>query len=135
MDQRALHIAVIERFIVAIRTVYPKYLMRKRHGHRIEGNQIARHGPRIAAPDDMPARGRHRAQRRHSCAQEVDIHVFHARIEPKRFPPHARIQFVDHRAEISRLLRHIARVILPRQRHAPLPLELLCRIVLCPSSQ
>lgn len=82
MDQRAPHIAIIERLIVAKRAVDPEYLVRKRHRHRIEGDQVARHGPRIPAPDDMPARGRHRAQRRHPCAQRVDINVLHARIEP-----------------------------------------------------
>lgn len=82
MDQRAPHIAIIECLIVAKRAVHPEDLMRKRHRHRIEGNQVARQGPRIAAPDDMPARGGHRAQRRHPCAQKVDIHVLHARIEP-----------------------------------------------------
>lgn len=141
MDQRPPHIAIIERLIVAKRAVEPEYLMRKRHRHRIEGNQVTWHGPRIAAPDDMPARGRHRAQRRHPCAQKVDIHVLHARIEHYRFPPHARVQLVDHRTEIRRLLlRHPrldrgSRVILPRQRHSPLPLELFRRIVLRPGVQ
>ncbi len=141
MDQRPPHIAIIERLIVAKRAVEPEYLMRKRHSHRIEGNQVTWHGPRVAAPDDMPARGRHRAQSRHPCTQEIDVHVLHARIEPQRFPPHARIQLIDHRAEIRRLLhRHArrdraSRVILPGKRHAPLPLKLLRRIVLRPRSQ
>lgn len=135
MNQRATHIAIIQRFIVAKRTVNPKYLVRKRHRHRIEGDQVTRHGPRIAAPDDMSARGRHRAQGRHSCAEEVDVHVLHARVEPERFPPGTRVQFIDHCAKIRRLLRHNARVILPGQRNAPLPLELLRRIVLRPCPQ
>ncbi len=82
MDQRTAHIAIIQRFIVAKRTVHPEHLMRKRHRHRIEGDQIARHCPRISAPNDMSTRGRHRAQRRHPYAQEVDIHLLHPRIEP-----------------------------------------------------
>ncbi len=135
VHQRPGHRPLVEHLIVAKRAVDPKDLMRKWHRHRIEGDQVARHGPRIAAPNDMPARGRHRAQSRHPCAQEVDIHVLHARIEPERLPPGARIQLVDHCAEIHCLLRHIARVILSCQRHAPLPLELFRRIVLCPCSQ
>lgn len=107
VHQRPGHRPLVKHLIVAKRTVNPEDLMRKRHRHRIEGDQVARHSPRIAAPDDMPARGRHRAQSRHPCTQKVDIHVFHARIEPQRFPTRARVQLIHHRAEIRSLLWHI----------------------------
>ena len=125
MDQRSLHVAVVQRLVVAECAADPHDFPCERHRHRIQGGQIARHRPGIAAPCDMTARGGHGTQRPHPRTPEFRIHVFHSHVEAQRLPARTPVQFIDHRTEISG-----TRIRIPRQGKPPFPLELLGKVIL-----